>query len=173
MYVYESSKQSYGKPWFQASQKFAELYLSDLGTQDQEFLSVNYDAPVPYIVPRSEDKEELKRVLKEALPEEEKKIGGIVSKFKGEKIEVQVQKKIKAELSTFTPKLSIASFKREEFCKFKTGRASGCGEKHEKNQEFDMVVLLPQCRVFLVVEVKSEAGFSKKDLEKIKRTSER
>ena len=154
-------------------QKFAKLHLPDLSTEDQEFLSVSYDSAVSYPVPSSGDKEDLKKLLHKALPEEKAKTGGIVSKYKGEKIEVQAQQKIRAELSTFSPKVMIAGFKREDFCKFKTGRASGCGEKHEKNQEFDMVVLLAQCRLFLVLEVKSEARFSKKDLEKIKRTSDR
>jgi len=53
---------------YQASHKYAELYLPDLGTEDQEFLSVNYDFAVP--VPRPEDKEELESVLKKALTEE-------------------------------------------------------------------------------------------------------
>ena len=140
--------------------------MPNLGTEDQEFLSVSYDTAVPYIVPGSGEKEDLKKLLHKALPEEKARTGGIVSKYKGEKIEVQAQQKIRAELSTFSPKVMIAGFKNEEFRKFKTGRA-------DKNQEFDMVVLLAQCRLFLVLEVKSEARFSKKDLEKIKRTSDR
>ena len=119
-----------------------------------------------YPVPSSGDKEDLKKLLHKALPEEKAKTGGIVSKYKGEKIEVQAQQKIRAELSTFSPKVMIAGFKNEEFRKFKTGRP-------DENQEFDMVVLLAQCRLFLVLEVKSEETFSKNDLEKIKRTSDR
>ena len=147
-------------------QKFAELHLPDLDTEDQEFLSVSYDSAVSYPVPSSGDKEDLKKLLHKALPEEKAKTGGIVSKYKGEKIEVQAQQKIRAELSTFSPKVMIAGFKNEEFRKFKTGRA-------DKNQEFDMVVLLAQCRLFLVLEVKSEEKFSAKDLNNIDSTAER
>ena len=148
------------------SQKFAELHLPNLYTEDQEILTVSYDSPIPYIVPSSEDKEDLKRVLQQAQPEEKAKTGGIVSKFKGDKIEVQAQQKIRAELKNVSPKVVIPGFKYEDFCKFTTGRA-------EENQEFDIIVLIAQSRVFLVLEVKSEETFSKKDLEKIEKTSER
>ena len=124
-------------------------------------------------MPSSEDHKDLERYLKEGRVEEEKvKMGGIVSKYKGEKSEVRTQRVFKTSLRDFSPKVIVTGYKREQFCNFfKTGRA-GC-DNHEKNQEFDIVVLLAQCRVFLVIEVKNSDRFSEKDLKNIKRTFER
>ena len=159
---------------YQASDIFVKKYVPDLDSFSLEFLTVSCDTPVPFPVFNTiKDLENhITEVLKNVPKENEKEYSGIkhiITKYKGEKSEVAVQQYIKSNFSIFDPKVLIAGYKREQFCGFFKNYQCDDHKKGE-SQEFDIVLLLGQCRTLMVLEIKNEQRFSEKVLSAIDRT---
>ena len=110
--------------------------------------------------------------MPQANEKERSALKHLVTKYKGEKSEVAVQQYLKSKLRDFMPKVLLGSYKRELFCGF--FKDYQCeGHKKGDSQEFDIILILAQCKAFIVLEIKNEQKFSEKVLLAIHRTLDR